>query len=241
MLFKLVAIIIYLLSFTSIHIFLFKMVNVIGVLVAFIPTGLPVAVTLSLLLMARKMAKVRVLVKNLTVIETLSCVNVIASDKTGTLTQNKMFVGSAAAGMHKIDLGHSSSSAEAASGSSGSAFRQLAIVAKLCNNAHFVEDSTSLSGAAAQPALREANGDATDIALLRSQYRAQKKQLQEAMVERGASARSMRLALHQMASTVCCILNRASFENSERPRKIICRNPVAVSNSSHPFSQMSKN
>jgi [protein-PII] uridylyltransferase len=39
----------------------------------------------------------------------------------------------------------------------------------------------------------------TDIALLRSQYRAQKKQLQEAMVERGASGRSMRLALHQMA------------------------------------------
>ena len=59
-------------------------------MVAFIPTGLPVAVTLSLLLMARKMAKHRVLVKNLATIETLSCVNVIASDKTGTLTQNIM-------------------------------------------------------------------------------------------------------------------------------------------------------
>ena len=60
------------------------MVNVIGVLVAFIPTGLPVAVTLSLLLMAQKMARHKVLVKNLTTIETLSSVNVIASDKTGT-------------------------------------------------------------------------------------------------------------------------------------------------------------
>ena len=68
------------------------MVNLIGVLVGFIPTGLPVAVSLSLLLMARKMAKHKVLVKNLTTIETLSCVNVIASDKTGTLTTNKMCV-----------------------------------------------------------------------------------------------------------------------------------------------------
>jgi magnesium-transporting ATPase (P-type) len=54
---------------------------------AFIPTGLPVAVTLSLLLIARKTAKHRILVKNLSTIETLSCVNVIASDKTGTLTR----------------------------------------------------------------------------------------------------------------------------------------------------------
>lgn len=60
--------------------------------------GLPVAVTLSLILMARKMAKHKVLVKNLTTIETLSCVNVIASDKTGTLTQNKMFVSNATSG-----------------------------------------------------------------------------------------------------------------------------------------------
>lgn len=52
------------------------LVNAIAILVAFIPTGLPVAVTLSLLLVARKMARNKVLVKNLTVIETLSCCNV---------------------------------------------------------------------------------------------------------------------------------------------------------------------
>jgi len=44
------------------------------------------------------MAKNQVLVKNLTTVETLSCVNVIASDKTGTLTQNKMYVTNAATG-----------------------------------------------------------------------------------------------------------------------------------------------
>jgi sodium/potassium-transporting ATPase subunit alpha len=63
------------------------LVTCIAVFLAFIPTGLPVAVTLSLLLIARETAKHRILVKNLSVIETLSCVNVIASDKTGTLTR----------------------------------------------------------------------------------------------------------------------------------------------------------
>ena len=66
------------------------LVNSISVLVAFIPTGLPVSLTLSLLLVAKSMARNQVLVKNLTTVETLSCVNVIASDKTGTLTQNKV-------------------------------------------------------------------------------------------------------------------------------------------------------
>ncbi len=51
------------------------MVNCIAVMVAFIPTGLPVAVSLSLLLNAHRMAKNRVLAKNLTTIETLSCVS----------------------------------------------------------------------------------------------------------------------------------------------------------------------
>ena len=72
------------------------LVNFISILVAFIPTGLPVSLTLSLLLVARNMAKNQVLVKNLTTVETLSCVNVIASDKTGTLTQNKMYATNAA-------------------------------------------------------------------------------------------------------------------------------------------------
>jgi sodium/potassium-transporting ATPase subunit alpha len=90
------------------------LVNTIAVMIAFIPEsklvisdsmlvlkifvqayfifkkGLPICVTLSLLVIAKRMAKSNVLVKDLSTIETLSCVNVIASDKTGTLTQNKV-------------------------------------------------------------------------------------------------------------------------------------------------------
>jgi sodium/potassium-transporting ATPase subunit alpha len=107
-------------------------VNVIGCFVAYIPTGLPVAVSLSLLLMARKMARCRVLVKNLSTIETLSTVNVIASDKTGTLTQNKMFVSNFCCSAESFEVMKS-----AAEQKSSPSFRQLVAVAKLCNNAHF--------------------------------------------------------------------------------------------------------
>lgn len=115
------------------------MVNVIGVLVAFIPTGLPVAVTLSLLLMARKMAKHKVLVKNLTTIETLSSVNVIASDKTGTLTQNKMFVSSALAGLDVFDMRNIEKTEKTNS------FKHLVATAFLCNNASFIDDKENES------------------------------------------------------------------------------------------------
>jgi sodium/potassium-transporting ATPase subunit alpha len=115
------------------------MVNVIGILVAFIPTGLPVAVTLSLLLMARKMAKHKVLVKNLTTIETLSSVNVIASDKTGTLTQNKMFVSSALAGLDVFDMRNIEKTEKTNS------FKHLVATAFLCNNASFIDDKENES------------------------------------------------------------------------------------------------
>lgn len=47
-------------------------------------------VALSLTIIAKRMAKRNVLVKNLATIETLGCMSVLCSDKTGTLTQGKM-------------------------------------------------------------------------------------------------------------------------------------------------------
>ncbi|CEJ91884.1 Putative Sodium/potassium-transporting ATPase subunit alpha-2 [[Torrubiella] hemipterigena] len=68
--------------------------NVMGCVVAFIPEGMPVAVALTLMMVARRMKAVNVLPKGLSTVETLGCVNVICSDKTGTLTQNEMHVNS---------------------------------------------------------------------------------------------------------------------------------------------------
>ena len=52
--------------------------------------GLPLCVALSLTIIAKRMARRNVLVKNLATIETLGCMSVLCSDKTGTLTMGKM-------------------------------------------------------------------------------------------------------------------------------------------------------
>lgn len=64
----------------------------VGIIVANVPEGLLPTVTLSLAMASQRMAKKMALIKTLTSVETLGSVTVICTDKTGTLTQNRMEV-----------------------------------------------------------------------------------------------------------------------------------------------------
>jgi sodium/potassium-transporting ATPase subunit alpha len=93
----------------------------IGIIVANVPEGLLPTVTLSLAMGSQRMAKKMALIKTLTSVETLGSVTVICTDKTGTLTQNKMEVKK----IWTIDNRQSS-------------IDLLMKIAYLCNNAKFI-------------------------------------------------------------------------------------------------------
>lgn len=78
-----------------------------SLVVSVVPEGLPVALTVVLLFSAKRLAKVKALIKKLSSIETLGAVTLIATDKTGTLTKNKLSVaGTLSIPKNKADFIH---------------------------------------------------------------------------------------------------------------------------------------
>lgn len=144
-------------------------VDLVSIAVAFIPEGLPIALTTCLIITASAMRKHKVLCKSLSVVETLGSVSTICSDKTGTLTKNKMFVTNYSIGLEQVHkkLGDGSDTSsmdteiektrELSFGES-----QLSLISKLCNSATF--NPTTMNRPLKE---RLINGNATDQAILR--------------------------------------------------------------------------
>jgi len=114
--------------------------------VAAIPEGLPAIVTIALALGVQRMIKRKAIVRKLPSVETLGCASVICSDKTGTLTQNKMTVTNVWLCGRSIDItgeGYDPSGEALEQGKQvdpkhDQPFRRLLQIAALCNNAELV-------------------------------------------------------------------------------------------------------
>ncbi len=80
------------------------LMTAISIAIAAIPEGLPATVTIALALAVSRMLKQKALVNKLHSVETLGCTSVICTDKTGTITENKMTVEKLFCGMNEFDV-----------------------------------------------------------------------------------------------------------------------------------------
>lgn len=141
--------------------------------VAAIPEGLPAIVTMALALGVQRMIKRRAIVRKLPSVETLGCATVICSDKTGTLTQNKMTVTHIWADGKLITVtgngyephGEFTSGKQKVSPQSDLALRKMMEIAYLCNNAQLIQEGEERRFG--KKKIRwKVEGDPTDGALL---------------------------------------------------------------------------
>jgi P-type Ca2+ transporter type 2C len=136
----------------------------ISLAVAAVPEGLPALVTISLALGVQRMLKRNALIRRLPAVETLGCAGVVCSDKTGTLTQNRMTVRRIFAGDRMVDVrddGHKQPfmyKEGRMDPSKDAVLRQALEIAALCNNASVSRDKTAGGW--------EFTGDPTEGALL---------------------------------------------------------------------------
>jgi sodium/potassium-transporting ATPase subunit alpha len=106
-----------------------SLIFAIGIIVANVPEGLLPTVTLALTMASKRMARKNALIRNLEAVETLGSTTVICTDKTGTITQNRMNVTT-------LVLGEREWSAYQNGLAQAEGFDEAWAAIVLCNNAH---------------------------------------------------------------------------------------------------------
>ncbi|XP_017872777.1 PREDICTED: sodium/potassium-transporting ATPase subunit alpha-like isoform X1 [Drosophila arizonae] len=142
--------------------FLDAAIFLIGIIVANVPEGLLATVTVCLTLTAKRMAHRNCLVKNLEAVETLGSTSTICSDKTGTLTQNRMTVAHLWYDQSIVESNTTESFKGTEFNLEDRSFNALLLCAALCNSAEFKggqDDVKTLQ--------KEINGTASEAALLK--------------------------------------------------------------------------
>jgi len=134
------------LSFILGHKLMGSMIFAIGIIVANVPEGLLPTVTLCLSIASKRMAKRNALVKNLESVETLGSTTVICTDKTGTITQNKMeansiFINLNEKSVFEKDINKTQD------------LQQIIKTMALCNNSKYNQDEKRFTGDPTEVAL----------------------------------------------------------------------------------------
>ncbi|MBR7084818.1 MAG: cation-translocating P-type ATPase, partial [Oscillospiraceae bacterium] len=137
----------------------------ISIAIAAIPEGLPATVTIALALAVNRMMKQKALVNRLHSVETLGCTSVICSDKTGTITENRMTVTKICTPEQEFDVSGNALRKDGnilfknapVSPKQFPALESLLTCAVLCNNAELSEKNSAEWSAV---------GDPTETALL---------------------------------------------------------------------------
>lgn len=202
---------------------LFMIETAIALAVATVPEGLPIVATIALARGMRRMAERNALINRLSAVETLGATNVILTDKTGTLTENRMTVTRIALETGEVSLsgqgldtqGKFSLNGEQIDPQEHDLVRRTLEVGVLCNNATLPEG---------EPPEESTVGDPTEIALLVAGEKAGLRR--EALLEDAPEVR-------EVAFDTDTKMMATFHQNEQAVRVAVKGAPEAVLDSSH--------